>query len=94
MILTFNGGPWDGARLELEGNKTDVGYKLEWALRLREGSGDHMYESADVVLEDTATLVLEYRGCNPSDDAWAPGWTNREDDEGYYWDDEIDWGED
>lgn len=94
MLLEFKGGPWDGGNLSLEDNKTDVGYKLEWAIRLREGGGDHLYESSDVVLEDSESLTLEYRGCIPLDESWMPGWSSREDsDELYLQDEDIDWGE-
>ena len=70
--LEFRGGPWDGGKLEFSPRQADVGYPVEWQIKMTPDGSGHLYESVGPMLEGLEVLVLEYRG-STDEDEWRPG---------------------
>ena len=78
--LRFEGGPCDGGLFKLPIVQADVGYKVEWAVRVKAVGATHTYESETVLLEDSDTLTMRYAGKSLDNEEWMPGMYDMTDD--------------
>lgn len=74
VVLSFQGGIWDGGELKLPTIQADIGYRIEWAIRSQPLGKMHMYESELPVLEDSTELTMVYAGLQDDMDVgYRPG---------------------
>lgn len=72
LVLRFQDGPWDGANMNLNSAQADIGFKVEWAVRIKSEGATHLYESEIPLLEDSTELAMQYLGSNAGTE-WKPG---------------------
>ena len=72
LSLEFTGGPWDGGTMAFSPKQADVGYPIEWQIKLTPEGLGHLYESEGPMLEGLEMLAMTYKG-STEEDEWRPG---------------------